>query len=276
MNLIRQREDLKLGLKYNLLTKWQLEQALNCPVFLVQCAPRTMTDQEYEFLKQELMGGLEDGDAYFPKHPPYSIFRISYTNVKVYEQWFIDGDNALCFRCDYGFSMAGKTIHSLHHHTKKSKKVHFWAALEGVPVDASGNVWSVGNMKVELSQETISEFINSPLHWLAFFMLDVMTPKNIVLKVTPQAKGRSVEWIKAREHYLVIGRKLAVNLRERKSNPTDHELKRAAHWRIAHFRRLMSDKFKHKRGMLVPVKETWVGPDQWVGSDCKTYKVVDI
>ena len=119
-------------------------------------------------------------------------------------------------------------------------------------------------------------FINSPMEWLAFFMLDVMTPKNIVLKVTPQAKGRSVEWIKAREHYLVIGRKLAVNLRERKSNPTDHELKRAAHWRIAHFRRLMSDKFKHKRGMLVPVKETWVGPDQWVGSDCKTYKVVDI
>jgi len=126
---------------------------------------------------------------------------------------------------------------------------------------------------LDAGKETIREYLNCPMQWLCFFMLDVMTSKNIVLKVTPDAKGRSVEWVKSREHYLVIGRKQAATLRERKSGPTDHELKRAAHWRIAHFRRLMSDKFKHKQGMLVPVKEAWVGPDEWIGSDGKTYKV---
>lgn len=270
MNLTRQRDDLKAGEREELLSKWQLGQALSCPVFVCHSNHNPLTNEEFEFLQSNL---VEDG---FPTNPPYQIFRISYTNVPIYEQWFIDEETALCYRSDTGYSMAGRTVHSLHCFRRNSKQVKLWATLDGIRVDTTGSTWRAGNLRCDMTKKEISHFINSPLEYLSFFLLDVMTPKNTVIKVTPDPKGRSVEWVKAREHYLVVSRKQAVAIRERKTGPTDHELKRAAHWRIAHFRRLQSEKFKHKRGLLVPVKEAWIGPKEWIGTDGKIYKVQNV
>lgn len=272
MNLVRQRDDLKMGFKNGMLNQWQLDQSQQCPVFLFNHDSRALDDNEYEFVTTNLM----TNDGAFPMRPPYPVFRIAYQNVPIYEQWFIGKNDALCFRCDSGYSMSNKTIHSLHHHTKDSKKVKFWAAIDGVPVDASTNTWRAGKLKCELSKEQITEFINSPLNCLAFFLLDVMTPKNAIIKVSPNPTGRSVEWVKAREHYLVIPKRQAMAIRERKTDQTEHEIKRAAHWRIAHFRRLVSDRFKTKKGLLIPVKEAWIGPKEWIGTDGKIYKVQNV
>ena len=63
-------------------------------------------------------------------------------------------------------------------------------------------------------------------------------------------------------------------LRESKGSVTNEELIRAAHWRRAHLRRLSSGRFVNKRGLLVPVKKAWVGPEEWEGHDGKIYTVV--
>ena len=102
---------------------------------------------------------------------------------------------------------------------------------------------------------------------------NVMSPANAVLKVTPDPKGRSVEWVKAREHYLILNRKQAAALRDSKRGPTDHEIMRAAHWRRAHLRRLMSDRYGKNKGKLIHVRQAWVGPEEWTGSDGKIYKL---
>ena len=65
----------------------------------------------------------------------------------------------------------------------------------------------------------------------------------------------------------------AMQVRDVRRPITDHDIKRAAHWRRAHFRRLHSERFTHKRGQLVPVSEAWVGPEEWIGLDGKIYKV---
>jgi hypothetical protein len=276
MNLVRQREDLKQARSYGLLTDHQLKEALNCPVFLFQSLPRTLSDHEHEFLMQELMHKGEVGSSYFPKVYPFKVFRISYTNVSVYEQWFINDVEALCIRSDHGYSMAGKVIHSLHYYERATNKVKFWATLDGVRIEMRGDKWTAGDLVCDVSEQVSKEFLSGPILWLAFFLLDVMTPRNAVVKISPDPKGKSVEWVKAREHYLIIGKKQAMILRERKTGPTDGEITRAAHWRIAHFRRLSSSKFTHKRGLLVPVKDTWVGPAEWIGLDGKSYKVMNL
>jgi hypothetical protein len=59
------------------------------------------------------------------------------------------------------------------------------------------------------------------------------------------------------------------------SDPSEQQILRAAHWRRAHFRRLVSDRYKNK-GSLIPVSQAWVGPKEWVGLDKKTYKVIEL
>lgn len=103
----------------------------------------------------------------------------------------------------------------------------------------------------------------------------VMNPGSAVIRVSPSQPGRSVEWRKAREHYLVLPMRQAQAMQKRGSGPTDHDLVRAAHWRRAHFRTLTSDKFKAKRGQQIFIKKSWVGPLEWAGTDGKIYKVMN-
>lgn len=104
---------------------------------------------------------------------------------------------------------------------------------------------------------------------------DLFSTNSTAIRVEPPANGRTVQWVLSRTHYLILGKKQAQNLRDRQRGAGDHDIQRAAHYRRAHLRRLVSDKFKNKKGMLVPVKHSWVGPEEWVGLDRKIYKVVD-
>lgn len=117
--------------------------------------------------------------------------------------------------------------------------------------------------------------VQVPREILMKFCFDVFNPNSVVLRVEPP-KGnvpRSVAWRMARTHYLILNRKQAEACRDQKRGPTEGEIERAAHWRRAHLRRLSSDKFRHKKGQVVFVKQSWVGPDEWIGLDDKSYKV---
>jgi hypothetical protein len=106
-------------------------------------------------------------------------------------------------------------------------------------------------------------------------VFDIMNPANIVLRVEPKSEGRSVEWVKSRTHYCILNKAHALRCSMGKRGPSDLEIERSAHWRRAHMRRLMSDKFTHKKGQLVFIKQSWVGPEEWEGSDRKIYRVIN-
>lgn len=112
-----------------------------------------------------------------------------------------------------------------------------------------------------------------PLAWLLAL---IHLPNSAVLRVGSKTQGKSVHWHKSREHWVVLPRRIASAMASNRRSATALELRRAAHWRRAHFRRLMSAAYRHKMGQVVPVKASWVGPHEWTGSDKKTYSVVTL
>ena len=132
--------------------------------------------------------------------------------------------------------------------------------------DKNGNITSEG-----------SRVFRSMLSWLIMFLYDIEVPGNVVLKQSPSKSkcgGKSVEWRLAREHYLIVGKKEAVQCREGQCAPTEAQIARGAHYRKSYYRLLRSPVFRHKRGQKVRVKDTWVGPEEWIGLDGKCYKVI--
>ena len=109
---------------------------------------------------------------------------------------------------------------------------------------------------------------------------EVATPGNFVARVTPPAEGRSVEWLQAREHFTVLHRSHPANRVEAgavvHAATQDVNLQRVAHARRAHTRLLSSAKFKHKQGLRVPVRSSWVGPKEWQDTASKqVYKLIE-
>lgn len=137
-----------------------------------------------------------------------------------------------------------------------------WKAY--VPVDMS-----------ESKRETMAEIAANTRGAILRLIFDTLNPANAVIRVEPSQTGKSIHWRRARTHYCIINKSQAQKCQLGKRGPTDHELIRAAHWRRAHMRRLMSDRFKHKQGQLVFVRQSWVGPEEWIGTDKKIYKVIN-
>jgi hypothetical protein len=102
---------------------------------------------------------------------------------------------------------------------------------------------------------------------------------HVCSKSPPAGKvPRSVEWRKARQHYVLLHKSHEANRKESVGkrviaggeNPV-----RAAHSRRAHYRVLRSPKFKHKHGQRVWVASAWVGPREWTDHSGQIYKIVD-
>jgi hypothetical protein len=109
---------------------------------------------------------------------------------------------------------------------------------------------------------------------VVMFCFAVMNPSSVTLRVKPVAAGKSVQWIESRTHYCIVHKKQAEVLRHRGGGPSSQTIERAAHHRRAHLRRLSADRYKHKKGQLVFVKQSWVGPTEWQGTDKKIYTVM--
>lgn len=151
-----------------------------------------------------------------------------------------------------------------------SKEGHVWFEPSSEMLTTRFDLSETKTMSNAVRREISMNAMSS----LLMLCYDVMSPANTVLRVSPGKQGKSVEWTLSHTHYLILNRKQAESIRSRKSEVTEHDIKRAAHWRRAHLRRLSSDKFKHKKGSLIMVRQAWVGPDEWAGTDGKIYKVV--
>ena len=102
---------------------------------------------------------------------------------------------------------------------------------------------------------------------ICWFIREVTSPSNFIASVIPDKSGKSVEWTRARTHYVVIHKAHPANNKEVKAGvnvvTSAETLKRQAHSRRAHARILRSPRFKNKVGQTIRVKSCWVGPNEW-------------
>jgi hypothetical protein len=102
---------------------------------------------------------------------------------------------------------------------------------------------------------------------ICWFIREVTSPANFVASVTPNKTGKSVEWTKARTHYVLIHKAHPANRQgvAKGSSVTidNSHITRQAHTRRAHVRVLRSPRFRHKLGQTITVRSCWVGPDEW-------------
>lgn len=106
------------------------------------------------------------------------------------------------------------------------------------------------------------------IEFLTKLTIDWLNPHLFPARVCPKRQGKSVEWKQARSHYVMVHKSANV------SKPTGrhHEVtSRVAHSRRAHWHMLTSDRWKNKKGQRVPVKATWVGPEEWEGQSGQIY-----
>lgn len=119
----------------------------------------------------------------------------------------------------------------------------------------------------EAGRKAMQGMLSFHLLMLETFMTEIYAPMNVVAKVSPDKQGKSVVWTKAREHYVILNRSHPANRKEVAPEATvrvsDKDVKRCAHTRRAHLRILRSPRFKNKRGQVINVRSSWVGPEKW-------------
>lgn len=269
-----------------LFSKAAYEKINDSPIF--QCGELfPLNDQEMEFARQEI---LDEHDKSFRK-TPFPVFSILMkasgielenvsivvwsipSNDKILQCDVDERDKAISFRCPlkliFTGQLGGADLCLLMRY--KSGPVN----KDGIAITPYYN-WKLFEPEMtHAKRETLSHMAANTRGSALRLIFDMLNPANAILRVEPNRIGKSAHWTKAHTHYCIINKSQAQKCQLGKRGPTDHELVRAAHWRRAHMRRLMSDKFKNKQGQLVFVRQSWVGPEEWIGTDKKIYKVIN-
>lgn len=284
MNIIRCREQLQELYKRGIILESHYREYLQAPIFIYE--QHSLAEMEMEWAVANLCGG---NNGFVPVKMPFEFVTII---TKIHDKagppmdavlratnrlhegvvsWEDDGklirDKVRSIlTCHLAVSVDGQKCVLVARHTGERAR--------GICVEVYRNYIPCTPSELDHGQDDAA---NIPRDILLRFCFDVLNPNSIVLRVEPPRGNvpRSAEWRMARTHYLILNRKQAIACRDQKRGPSDHEIVRAAHWRRAHMRRLVSPKFIHKKGQLVFVKQAWVGPDEWVGLDDKTYKVIN-
>lgn len=116
---------------------------------------------------------------------------------------------------------------------------------------------------------------SAALQMMLEFISLVNCPRHFVAQVRPDQESRSVEWKEARTHYIILGPEHAKGISEKGiCKKFDGSITRSMHNRRAHFRRLTSERFVHKKGLKVWVRATWVGPENWKDTSNNIYQIV--
>ena len=271
MNIIRIRDTVKQMLAGNLYTKIGADRFLTAPVFQYEQATK-LTDSETEWCKQNILGP----DGIVPIAVPFENFIIAKS-----------GGNTLYVKSRPYFTTNpddGKQVKILMTITSRFMETpteEWWFRFQYTGRIEKGIIcamWYKGKetptpKKADALEELSIAGANARQYVIAL-CFDCMSPSSVMLRVKPQATGKSVQWVESRTHYCIIHKKQAEVLRHNKSGPSDKTLIRSAHSRRAHLRRLTSDRFTNKKGLLVFVKQTWVGPKEWIGTDKKIYTVI--
>jgi hypothetical protein len=255
MNPIRQREMLKEMFRKEVLPSKYLHMFLQSPVFEYTDDKHRFTDEEVAYLLPLLL----DSETDVPTYAPFPSFRvyskagwIHYSYTAATQEWVI--------------------VEAI-----EQDKDWFWIIQTTRRNETRMSVYMNSKHYPLSDKSKVSEYSLWQKGELFRFLAHLLYPNTTVLRVSPKnVEARSVEWVLAHTHYTIINRKSAQHAAQSKRAITPHDIKRAAHWRAAHFRLLRAERFTHKRGQRVPVHHSWIGPKEWIGLDDKMYKVVDL
>ncbi len=284
MNPVRIRDLTKeLHRKVGIFSDKAMQNFLDAPLFIYPDMAK-LNDDEVEWIKEHVCEG-EGYEANIPTRLPYKAFTIHCPQAAKPPKG--DGAEACTLwifghphTCSFKGVEKRCILHITGHFDMDGHECVFLAWFTGNIKDGvliqsfvDGKVESPDG-KGQKRLENAIELAHGMRNVLARFCFAVHSPTSAVLRVSPDSGGRTVHWVKAREHYLVLEQHQAAEMRKQARGPSDEEIERAAHWRRGHLRRLTSEKFTRKKGQFVFVRQAWVGPDEWRGSDQKTYKVM--
>lgn len=281
MNLVRIRELIPQMVKAQALTSESAREFLTAPVFHYP-KPHQLTDDEIEFCEQHIIepGGIvptrlpypvfiiagdEDGDTTYVWAKPFHYLKSKgdVRECKLFAlcRWNLDGHEAW-LTCHYNQPRPGDVL-PVDGRVRNGITMGFYR---------DGEIFDPTALKD--CREQFIDIGSQARRLITTLAFETMNPSSVTLRVKPAAQGKSVQWVESRTHYCILHKKQAEVLRHRGSGPSNQTIERAAHHRRAHLRRLSADRFKHKKGQLVFVKQTWVGPVEWQGTDKKIYTVI--
>ncbi len=123
-------------------------------------------------------------------------------------------------------------------------------------------------------QEYVNYMAGLGDEFLSKFCIDWMNPHFFPASVQPKTQGKSVQWLEARTHYVLVHKSSQSHKGNTgKARSTKEEIQRQAVSRRAHWRYLRSERFRLKKGQWVHVKSCWVGPESWEGESGQIYKL---
>ena len=122
--------------------------------------------------------------------------------------------------------------------------------------------------QLEIANNPIrTQYLQAVWTSICWFIREVSSLSNFIASVIPDKKSKSVEWVKARTHYVLLHKAHPANSKQVAAGATvsrnAESIKRQAHTRRAHARVLRSPRFRNKLGLTIYVKATWVGPSEW-------------
>ena len=260
---MRQRECLKRARHLGILTLDGLCDALAAPVFVMSDIEEgRRTESEISWIEQHLCHYT--GNLKF-EWSPYPCFRLCLP-----DSWFsvwVGGDATRALLWLNGDKIPAAKFKM---GTREGRGcVDFWL------YDEDGSQVAPENLSESVAPEEREMFAQRAHSNICQFLLVVSSKAASTLRVREDKPDKSAEWHLAREHYLILPRSQAQRISKARRGVSHRDMQLAAHWRRAHFRRLTSDKFTRKKNSVIPVKQAWVGPKEWVGLDRKIYKVVE-
>lgn len=264
----------RLLAQHRILSPAEAREALMSPVF----AGPTHALQVDETTRDWLHRHVFDFRTGAVLHSPFPWFRVMDSNSSSFHLFHttparIDAwhwtDDALVFQYTRHTAPQHKSAPA----SKMRVEVAGWDGFR--PIPSSAMRYTVERFDDARDPGT-PPFVYRPFCALEYLLASVCLPGATVLLARDHRPGKSVEWHKSREHYLILPQRAAARLAASKRGVTSNDLKRAAHWRRAHFRRLQNPRYIHKAGHVIPVRSAWVGPTEWTGSDRKVYRVVDL
>lgn len=146
--------------------------------------------------------------------------------------------------------------------------------------EAEGPITQIlGNRKMKTGEKQSSPRDLLMAHYciVSVICYEYLAPQNFMAVVRPSTQGKSVEWIKAREHITLIHRHHAANNANVSHGSTVNDsmsITRCAHSRRAHTRLLKSSRYTYKYGQRIAVKASWCGPKKWKDSAGQTYQIL--
>jgi hypothetical protein len=176
-----------------------------------------------------------------------------------------DGTTGFSFWCHHqaGVLQLLSVPHGLHANEPPTVRIETAAGFQLRVAVKGRNMW--------IPQERINQYMKDQANALftsfSWFVREAMSPANFIATVTPATQGKSVEWLRARTHYVLIHRCHPANAstvdRGAVVAESDGYLKRQAHTRRAHARVLRSPRFRKKMGQTIRVRSAWIGPNEW-------------